>query len=73
MTIEAGWTRLPAHGFMRNGALAAGRITHFGMAQSGADLVLVRKGDLPEWNCLDDGRTFDSQMISEHFALFLGE
>src|SRR5262245_46903082 len=31
MTVEAGWTRTPKDGFMRLGALAFARITHFGM------------------------------------------
>ena len=72
ITVEAGWTRLPAHGFMRSGALAAARISHFGMPKAGADLMLVRDGEVPVWNCLD-GLPFDSQKIAEHFAVFLGD
>jgi hypothetical protein len=72
MTVEAGWTRLPAHGFMRNGALAAARVTHFGMPKAGADIILIRDGEIPVWNCVD-GPAFDSQKIAEHFAVFLGD
>jgi hypothetical protein len=72
LTVEAGWTRLPAHGFMRYGALAGARITHFGMPKAGTDLMLVRNGEVPVWNCLD-GRTFDSEKIAEHFGVFLGD
>ena len=72
LRIEAGWTRLPSHGFMRNGALAAARISHFGMAKAGADLILLREGEIPVWMVVD-GERFDSRSISEHFAVFLGE
>lgn len=72
LTIEAGWTRTPAHGFMRGGALAAARIQHFGMPKSGAELLLVRSGDLPAWN-YENGKPFDSQSLAEHFKLFLAD
>lgn len=72
LTVEAGWARLPAHGFMRHGALAGARITHFGIPKAGADLMLVRDGEVPVWNCVD-GRAFDSEKIAEHFAVFLGD
>ena len=71
MTIEAGWTRLPSHGFMRNAALAAARITHFGMPKAGADLILVRDGETPVWKVVE-GNSFDLQNMRDHFAVFLG-
>jgi len=49
LTIEAGWTRTPADGFMRGGALALARITHFGIEQANAELHLVKFEDRPQW------------------------
>lgn len=72
MTVEAGWTRLPSHGFMRNQALAAARISHFGVPKAGADVILVRNGDVPVWNS-PEGRPFDSRELHRHFTIFLGD
>lgn len=72
MTIEAGWTRLPSHGFMRNQALAAARITHFGIPQAGHDLILVRNGETPVWSTID-GQHFNSEGLRRHFLIFLGD
>lgn len=72
LSVEAGWPRTPSHGFMRGGALAAARIIHFGMPRAGADLVLARNTDIPEWN-LDDGRSFDSQSLAQHFRIFTAD
>jgi hypothetical protein len=71
MLVEAGWTRLPSHGFMRGGALAAARIKHFGMPKADAELVLVREAETPAWNHVDGGR-FDSQNLFQHFRVLLG-
>jgi hypothetical protein len=71
LTLEAGWTRTPAHGFMRGGALAAARITHFGMPKSGAELILVRNNETPAWNSVE-GEPFDSESLRRHFTIFLG-
>jgi hypothetical protein len=70
MTVEAGWTRMPSHGFMRNGALAAARITHFGMPRSGVELELRRAGEVPVWHSVD-GKPFDSDTLLLHFSVFL--
>jgi hypothetical protein len=72
ITIEAGWTRLPSHGFMRNQALAAARITHFGIPKAGDELILIRDGDVPVWSSVD-GRHFDSEGLRRHFTIFLGD
>lgn len=69
LTVEAGWTRTPSHGFMRGGALAAARITHFGMPKAGAELVLLRSSGVPEWN-LVEGNTFDSESLIAQFRVF---
>ena len=76
MTVETGWTRTPADGFMRGGALAAARLVHFGQPKHNSELVLLRsaKGE-PEWFALnrDGSRTpFHTRDILEHFAVFIG-
>ncbi|PYT00024.1 MAG: hypothetical protein DMF63_08620 [Acidobacteria bacterium] len=68
--IEAGWTRLPSHGFMRGGALAAARISHFGIPRATDELILVRDDETPAWNSVNGSR-FDSQSLFEHFRLLL--
>ena len=40
--VEAGWPRVPHHGFVKGGGLARGKIRHFGMKSSDLDLILVR-------------------------------
>ncbi|MDQ3322629.1 MAG: hypothetical protein M3525_09425, partial [Acidobacteriota bacterium] len=40
LTIEAGWTRQPQDGFMRGGALACARVSHFGMSGNDEELLL---------------------------------
>ena len=72
LTVEAGWTRTPSHGFMRGGALAAARIGHFGLPEMGVELVLMRVDETPVWSS-PDGRSFDSQSLREHFAILLGK
>ena len=71
LMVEAGWTRLPSHGFMRNQALAAARISHFGMPKAGEDLILIRNGEVPVWSSVE-GHDFDSERLREHFVIFLG-
>ena len=70
MIVEAGWTRLPSHGFMRGGALAAARIRHFGMPHADAELILVRNDETPAWTSANGGQ-FDSQSLLEHFRMLL--
>ena len=70
MIVEAGWTRLPSHGFMRGGALAAARIRHFGMPEADDELVLVRSDETPAWTSANGDR-FDSQRLLEHFRVLL--
>ena len=73
LTVEAGWTRTPADGFMRGGALAAARITHFGMMKQNAELVLLKVNDVPNWFAVDtEGKrsSFDSEVLMRHFRIF---
>jgi len=74
LTIEAGWTRTPNDGFMRGGALAGARISHFGISKHNAELLLVQSNDLPSWFSVDtDGKRtlFDSNNLQQHFRIFL--
>lgn len=74
LSIEAGWTRSPSDGFMRGGALAVGRITHFGMSKRNADLILLKIENSPVWFSIEtDGRRteFHSNHLQNHFKIFL--
>lgn len=76
LTIETGWTRTPADGFMRGGSLAYAKISHFGISKANAELLLLRnKEDAPYWAAIDkDGgkRVFAFNNLREHFRVFLG-
>ena len=76
LTVEAGWTRTPADGFMRGGALAAARILHFGIGSANADLLLVPQNEfMPEWFVLEKAGTrnlFSSNDLRRHFNTFTG-
>lgn len=75
LTIEAGWTRTPKDGFMRGGALAFARITHFGIPKANTDLMLTRFEDAPRWFAMpdEDNRvSFGLEDLLAHFRKFLG-
>ncbi len=74
LTLEAGWTRTPNDGFMRGGALAGARISHFGISKHNAELLLIKSDDFPNWFLVDnDGKRtlFDSNNLQQHFRIFL--
>jgi hypothetical protein len=74
LTVEAGWTRTPKDGFMRGGALAFARISHFGMPESNTRLMLTRYEDAPQWFAMpdEDNRvSFGSEDLIGHFRIFL--
>lgn len=75
LTIETGWTRTPADGFMRGGALACAKISHFGMSKSNAELILIKIGqDAPFWASIDKNGVRNelvSENLREHFRIFL--
>lgn len=77
LSVEAGWTRTPADGFMRGGALAAARIVHFGILKANEDIILLRAAEaVPQWFAVDrDERktSFDSTNLHRHFRIFKGE
>jgi len=75
LTAEAGWTRTPADGFMRGGALAVARIIHFGISRHNADLFLVSENNTPSWFSIDKNgkrELFDAKNLQRHFQIFLG-
>ena len=75
LTIEAGWTRTPADGFMRGGALAVAKISHFGIAKMNMDLMLRPSDAEPGWIAVaPDGREapVDETLLRRHFSVFLG-
>lgn len=75
MTVEVGWTRTPADGFMRGGALAFARITHMGMPKANADLSLIKSEESPVWQLMleeKDMNIFRSESLRGHFRIFIG-
>lgn len=76
LTLEAGWTRTPTDGIMLGGALAAARITHFGMRRSDAELSLAYAGALPLWHFEDENGKRSPFRVSDlygHFQVFMGD
>jgi hypothetical protein len=69
LSLEAGWTRTPGDGFLRGGALAAGRITHFGMPKQNAEFRLVRMADEICWT-LEQGLPLNADALAAHFSIF---
>ena len=55
LTVEAGWTRTPADGFMRGGGLAVGRLRHFGMPGRNVEIALFGTEGPPVWRILKEG------------------
>ncbi len=75
LTVEAGWTRSPADGFMRGGALAAAKLTHFGIPRSNVELLLIKGDEAPHWRQVADGKAaldFELDGLARHFAIFVG-
>jgi hypothetical protein len=75
LTVEAGWTRTPADGFMRGNALAVARLTHFGIAKANAELHLVKFEDRPQWFTVTNiglRVSFEITDLVRHFQIFLG-
>ena len=70
LTVEAGWTRAPSHGFMRGGALAAARVAHFGLPKSGIDLELVKGDATATWRSTG-GDAFDLEQVAEHLEILI--
>ena len=76
LTVEAGWTRTPGDGFMRGGALAIAKISHFGIAKMNVELHLKPAESGPGWVAFSsDGASTpaDESFLRQHFSVFLGE
>jgi hypothetical protein len=77
LTVEAGWTRTPSDGFMRGGALAFAKFSHFGLMKEGLDASLLVIDDSPAW--IDDSHrdhvsaTIDIDTIRRHIRVLKGE
>lgn len=75
LTVEAGWTRSPADGFMRGGALAVAKLTHYGIPRSNVELLLIKGDGTPLWRQVADGKAtldFELEGLARHFTIFIG-
>lgn len=70
LTVEAGWTRTPGDGIMRNGALAFAKIAHFGLPKYRAELRLVHGETLPNWIDKNDA-VIDSGTLQNHIEILV--
>jgi hypothetical protein len=76
LSVEAGWTRLPEHGFIRGNGLAQARVSHFGLHKANKDLLLVKIGERPVWVVQEEEfvRTpLFEDFFHQHFSLLLDE
>jgi hypothetical protein len=74
LTIEAGWTRTPEHGFMRGGGLAFARLSHYGFARKTRELLLIKIDERPVWVIQEDEQLrtpLFEDFFHEHFSFFL--
>lgn len=74
LTVEAGWTRTPSDGVMRGAALAAARISHFGVKKAETDLVLAYNDAFPLWhreNGNGEREILAIDDLDRHFQLLL--
>lgn len=76
LTIEAGWTRTPEHGFMRGNSLAHAKISHFGITKANKELVLVKTNDSPLWLVQEDEQIrtpLFEDFFHENFSFLLSD
>ena len=77
VTIEAGSPRSPQDGFVRAGGLACARISHFGLAKSNEDLLLIRNDQsAPVWFTVQENnfrQPFHIPRLQHHFETFVGK
>ena len=76
VTVEAGWPRTPTDGFMRDGALAAARIRHFGLRERSMDLILTIIDGMPQWQFTHPGgqkAEFRQADMHRHLKVLLSE
>lgn len=71
LTIEIGWTRTPKDGFMRQGALAYSRISHFGRPEHNKELLLLNRNE-PRWFFANDlQKLFEESDAVKHLNILL--
>lgn len=78
LTVEAGYPRAPADGFIRGGGLARANITHFGDKRASQKLMLRQQGmNAPGWFVVEDddggvklGARFVESDIAHHLIHF---
>ncbi len=75
LTIEAGYPRAPADGFIRGGGLALANITHFGDKRASQKLMLTRSEHAaPRWFIVEDTdstlKPFAEADIARHLMHF---
>ncbi len=76
LELEAGWTRTPDDGFMRGGAMACAKLTHFGFGKMNEEIVLLKLDDEYQWFIIADETkriSFNIQSLRKHFETFLGD
>jgi len=74
LTIEAGWTRIPEHGFMRGGGLAFARVSHYGFVKKTKELLLLKIEERPVWVIQEDEQLrtpLFEDFFHENFSFFL--
>jgi len=77
LSIEVGWPRTPADGFLRGGGLACANISHLGMKSAGEHLRLLvdRKGK-PHWQSKSDHgehREIHEADIKHHLTVLMAD
>jgi len=76
LTVEAGWTRTPADGFMRGGGLALARLRHFGIPAKNAEIALTATSGPPMWRVVREDAMQDevrSEFLRSHVDLLTGD
>lgn len=76
LTVEAGWTRTPADGFMRGGGLALARLRHFGIPAKNVEFALIRTDGPPVWRVIKDEaiqQEVHSDDLHRHVELLTGD
>ena len=76
LTVEAGWTRTPADGFMRGGGLALARLRHFGIPARSAEIALTGTDGPPVWRVIGDDALREevhSEYLRSHVDLLLSD
>jgi hypothetical protein len=64
--VEAGWPRVPRHGFVSGGGLARANLRHLGIKSADVELILVRRNNgIPGWQI--ENSTRGRKELHEYF------